>query len=123
MSVAGLPADGRGTTAAHGVYIAGTAEAFAGVGREVINPGTGELVARVTSAGPELADRAVRAAGEAFPEWARLGYADRGKILHACAEAFEAHVAELTPVLVAEQGKTVREAKIELCKAADTLEH
>jgi acyl-CoA reductase-like NAD-dependent aldehyde dehydrogenase len=106
-----------------GAYINGSAEPFEGDGREIRNPGTGELVARVTSAGPELADRAVRAAREAFPAWARLSYADRGKVLHACADAFEAHVDELTPVLVAEQGKTIREAKIELHKAADTLEH
>ena len=56
-------------------------------------------------------------------DWGRLGYADRGKVLHAMAEAFEAHVDELVPILVAEQGKTIREAKIELHKAADTLEH
>src|SRR6202042_2222141 len=30
---------------------------------------------------------------------------------------------ELTPLLVAEQGKTIREAKLELAKAAETLEH
>ena len=65
----------------------------------------------------------MRAAHEAQREWGRLGYAERGKVLHACAEAFEAHVDELTPILVAEQGKTIREAKIELHKAADTLEH
>ena len=65
----------------------------------------------------------MRAARDAFADWARRGYADRGKIIHACAEAFEAHVDELTPILVAEQGKTIREAKIELHKAADTLEH
>jgi acyl-CoA reductase-like NAD-dependent aldehyde dehydrogenase len=106
-----------------GAYIAGAAEPFEGEGREIRNPGTGELVARVTAATPELADRTVRAAREAFPGWARLSYADRGKLLHACAEAFEAHVDELTPILVAEQGKTIREAKIELHKAADTLEH
>jgi acyl-CoA reductase-like NAD-dependent aldehyde dehydrogenase len=106
-----------------GAYIGGAAEPLEGEGREIRNPGTGALVARVTSAGEELADRAVRAARDAFPDWARLGYADRGKLLHACAEAFEAHVDELTPILVAEQGKTIREAKIELRKAADTLEH
>jgi acyl-CoA reductase-like NAD-dependent aldehyde dehydrogenase len=106
-----------------GVFIAGEAEPLEGEAREIRNPGTGEVVGRVTSAGPELADRAVRAAHAAQPEWARLGYADRGKVLHACAEAFEAHVDELTPILVAEQGKTIREAKIELHKAADTLEH
>jgi acyl-CoA reductase-like NAD-dependent aldehyde dehydrogenase len=106
-----------------GVYINGVAESVEGEGREIRDPGTGDLVARVTSAGPELADRAVRAAREAFPGWARLGYADRGKVLQACAGAFEAHVDELTPILVAEQGKTIREAKIELRKAADTLQH
>jgi acyl-CoA reductase-like NAD-dependent aldehyde dehydrogenase len=111
------------TFSERGVFVNGVPEPFEGDGREIRNPGTGETVARVTSAGPELADRAVRAARDAFPDWARLGYADRGKLLHACAEAFEAHVDELTPILVAEQGKTIREAKIELHKAADTLEH
>jgi succinate-semialdehyde dehydrogenase/glutarate-semialdehyde dehydrogenase len=107
----------------HGPFIAGTAEPLSGDQREITNPGTGELVGRVTDSTAQDADRAVQAAQEAFKDWARLGYADRGRIIHACAEAFEAHVDELTPILVAEQGKTVREAKIELRKAADTLEH
>jgi acyl-CoA reductase-like NAD-dependent aldehyde dehydrogenase len=89
----------------------------------IINPGTGELVGEVPAASPEEVDAAVRAAHAAQASWGRLGYSDRGKILHACAEAFEAHVDELVPILVAEQGKTIREAKIELHKAADTLEH
>lgn len=107
----------------HGPFIAGTAEPLGGEGREITNPGTGELVGRVTAGTAEDADRAVRAARDAFADWARLGYADRGKVIHACAEAFEAHVDELVPILVAEQGKTIREARIELHKAADTLEH
>ncbi len=106
-----------------GPFIAGTAESLSGEQREITNPGTGELVGRVTDATAQDADRAVAAAQAAFRDWARLGYADRGRIIHACAEAFEAHVDELTPILVAEQGKTIREAKIELRKAADTLEH
>jgi acyl-CoA reductase-like NAD-dependent aldehyde dehydrogenase len=114
---------GRNRSLERGVFIGGAAEPFEGEGREIRNPGTGELVARVTSAGPELADRAVLAAREAFGPWSRLGYADRGELLHACAEAFEAHVGELVPILVAEQGKTMREAGIELRKAAETLEH
>jgi succinate-semialdehyde dehydrogenase/glutarate-semialdehyde dehydrogenase len=107
----------------HGLYIAGASEPLAGDAREIVNPGTGAVVGRVTSATPEDADRAVRAAHEAQREWGRLGYTARGKVIHACAEAFEAHVDELAPILVAEQGKTTREAKIELHKAADTLEH
>ena len=88
---------------------------------EISNPGTGDPVASVPASTPEDVDRAVRAAHEAQRAWGRLGYADRGKVLHAMAEAFEAHVEELVPILVAEQGKTIREAKIELHKAADTV--
>jgi acyl-CoA reductase-like NAD-dependent aldehyde dehydrogenase len=106
-----------------GVFVDGAAEPLQGAGREIRNPATGELVARVTESTAEHADRAVRAARTAFGGWARLGYAERGTLLHACAEAFEAHVEELVPLLVAEQGKTIREARIELHKAADTLEH
>jgi acyl-CoA reductase-like NAD-dependent aldehyde dehydrogenase len=89
----------------------------------IINPGTGEPVGEVPAASPADVDAAVRNAHAAQAAWGRLGYSDRGAILHACAEAFEAHVEELVPILVAEQGKTIREAKIELHKAADTLEH
>ncbi|MDA0182346.1 aldehyde dehydrogenase family protein [Solirubrobacter phytolaccae] len=90
---------------------------------EIVNPGTGESVASVPAATPEDVDRAVQAAFHAQKGWGGLSYEARGKVLHAMAKAFEAHVDELTPILVAEQGKTIREAKIELRKAADTLEH
>src|SRR4051812_32487604 len=89
----------------------------------ITNPGTGELVGEVAAASADDVDAAVRAAHAAQASWGALGYSDRGKLLHACAEAFEAHVDELVPILVAEQGKTIREARIELHKAADTLEH
>lgn len=89
----------------------------------ITNPGSGEVVGEVAAATPADVDAAVRRAHEAFRAWSRLGYSDRGGILHACAVAFAARVDELAPGLVAEQGKTLREAKIELRKAADTLEH
>ena len=65
----------------HGLYIAGATEPLAGDTREIVNPGTGELVGRVTSATAEDADRAVRAAhdgtarvGEARVRRAREGH-------------------------------------------------
>ncbi|MGH2908196.1 MAG: aldehyde dehydrogenase family protein, partial [Solirubrobacteraceae bacterium] len=106
-----------------GVFIGGEPRPIAGATLEIVNPGTGELVGRVTRADAALVDAAVTRAHEAFGPWAALGYSDRGAILHACAEAFAAHVSELTPILVAEQGKTLREAKLELRRAAETLEH
>ena len=54
----------------------------------IVNPGTGELVAEVDDATPELLDTAVRRAPEAFGGWARLSYTDRGAPPHEGAGAF-----------------------------------
>ena len=106
-----------------GIFVDGRAQPLEGEALTITNPGTGELVGRAASASPEAVDAAVRVAHAALPEWSRRGYADRGALLHACAQAFEDSVEGLVPLLVAEQGKTIREATIELRKAADTLEH
>jgi succinate-semialdehyde dehydrogenase/glutarate-semialdehyde dehydrogenase len=111
------------TVLARGIFLDGAVQPLEGERLTITNPANGEPVGHAAAASAEQADVAVRSAHAAFPEWARLGYSDRGKILHACAEAFAAHVDELAPLLVAEQGKTTREAKIELRKAAETLEH
>jgi acyl-CoA reductase-like NAD-dependent aldehyde dehydrogenase len=111
------------STRQRGAFIDGVALPIEPESSAITNPGTGELVGRVTNAGEEIVDGAVRSAAQAGRAWSRHGYADRGKIIHACAEAFQAHVDELVPLLVAEQGKTIREAQIELHKAAETLEH
>jgi acyl-CoA reductase-like NAD-dependent aldehyde dehydrogenase len=106
-----------------GVFINGAPLDIGPQRLEIRNPGTGELVGHATSADAATVDAAVGAAYAALPAWASLGYSDRGEILHACAEALLAAVDGLVPTLVAEQGKTIREAKIELRKAAHTLEH
>src|SRR3954451_7683706 len=111
------------TTLERGVLLEASAQPIAGDVLTIANPGTGEPVGRATKAGAEEVDAAVRSAHAAFAEWSRRGYADRGDVLRAGAEAFREHVEELIPGLVAEQGKTIREARIELRKAAETLEH
>ena len=110
-------------TLARGCLIDGVVEAPEGQTLEIREPATGALVGHVTAATPETVDRAVRAAHAAFADWSQRGIAERGAILHAGAEALLAHVDELAPGLTAEQGKPLREAKLELRKAADTLEH
>src|SRR5882724_9862564 len=111
------------TALERGLFIDGEVRAIAAERLEITNPGTGEPVGAVTKADAGSVDDAVRAAHGAFAEWSRRGYAERGAILHAGAEALHEHVEELVPILVAEQGKTIREARIELRKAAETLEH
>jgi acyl-CoA reductase-like NAD-dependent aldehyde dehydrogenase len=111
------------TALERGIFIDGVVEPVGAETLQITNPGTGELVGRATKAGAEAVDRAVRSAHAALGDWARRGYADRGATLRASCEALRDHVEDLIPGLVAEQGKTIREARIELRKAAETLEH
>jgi acyl-CoA reductase-like NAD-dependent aldehyde dehydrogenase len=111
------------TALERGIFLDGTVQPLGAATLEIVNPGTGEVVGRATRADAGAVDAAVRSAHAAFAEWSRRGYADRGDVLRAGAEAFREHVEELIPGLVAEQGKTIREARIELRKAAETLEH
>src|SRR3954454_22717055 len=114
------------TTAAaleRGIFVDGAVQPIASDTLAITNPGTGEPVGRVTNAGAEAVDAAVRSAHAAFGDWSRRGHADRGAVLRAASEALADRVEDLIPGLVAEQGKTIREARIELRKAAETLEH
>jgi acyl-CoA reductase-like NAD-dependent aldehyde dehydrogenase len=114
---------GTATALERGIFVDGAIEPVAAETLTITNPATGETVGRATRADAAAVDRAVRSAHAAFGDWARRGYADRGAILRAGSEALRERVEELIPGLVAEQGKTVREARIELRKAAETLEH
>jgi acyl-CoA reductase-like NAD-dependent aldehyde dehydrogenase len=111
------------TTLERGVFLDGAVQPIADETLTITHPGNGELVGRATRATADDVDRAVRSGHAAFLEWRTLGYATRGKLLAAGAAAFHTHVEELVPMLVAEQGKTLREARLELHKAAETLEH
>jgi acyl-CoA reductase-like NAD-dependent aldehyde dehydrogenase len=106
-----------------GVFVDGAVQPIAGETLTITDPGTGETVGRVTRADADTVDRAARSAHAAFADWARRGVAERGEILRDGAEALVAAEEELVPLLVAEQGKTAREARIELRKAAETLDH
>ena len=113
----------NGSALERGIFVDGAVRPLRGDALTITNPGTGEPVGRVTNADAATVDEAVRSAHAAFPDWARRGHADRGAILRAGADALREQVEALVPGLVAEQGKTIREATIELHKAAETLEH
>ncbi len=108
----------------HGPFIAGVAEPLAGEHARSPTPARVNWSVASRPRRREDVDRAVRAAHEALnATGGGSATPTAARSCTRCAEAFEAHVDELTPILVAEQGKTIREAKIELHKAADTLEH
>lgn len=75
---------------------------------DVINPATGEVLAKAPAATAEQLDAAIAAAKAAFKGWAALGYDGRQKYLNAYAEALQAHRDELARLLTQEQGKPLK---------------
>ena len=87
------------------------------------NPATGEEVGRVPRGGADDAAEAVARAAEAFPAWWETPAAKRGELLHEAALAVLAARDELALQLTLEQGKPLREARLEITRFVHTLEH
>lgn len=71
----------------------------------VLNPATEEVIAQCPKANAGHVDQAVAAARQAFPSWSATPDAERSRVVHAIADALEAHAEELTQLLTLEQGK------------------
>jgi aldehyde dehydrogenase (NAD+) len=76
-------------------------------GIDVVNPATEELIARVAAGTAEDADRAVAAALEAFPSWARTTLDERAGALRRLADLVEQREGELTRTIISELGQPV----------------
>jgi succinate-semialdehyde dehydrogenase/glutarate-semialdehyde dehydrogenase len=106
-----------------GAFIDGAEHRNSGDALPVTNPADGRVFAEVTGGTAADVDAAVAAASRAFAEWSALAVSKRGEILARAAHHAEQHVDELVPMLTREQGKTLRDARIEVTKAIDTLQH
>jgi acyl-CoA reductase-like NAD-dependent aldehyde dehydrogenase len=106
-----------------GSFIAGAGHANAGDPLEVVNPAEGRAFASVAAASAADVDAAVQAAAGAQRAWSALAVSKRGEILGRAAHHVEEHLDELIPLLTREQGKTLRDSRIEITKAIDTLMH
>lgn len=81
---------------------------------EVVNPATGQVFARAPRADEAQAEQAVAAARRAFPAWAALGFAERGRCLERLAAAIEARAEDFARLLTQEQGKPLDQARGEV---------
>lgn len=105
-------------------YVGGGWRDTPGLARmEVRDPATGEVVDTVPACGRAEIDEAVAVAGEAFIRWRDVPAARRGELLGAAARNVAAHTEELAPLLTSEQGKPLRESRMELQRFVETLEH
>ena len=104
-------------------FVAGASTDLGGDELTVVDPATGRVVDTVAEAGADGVDRAVVAAQRAAHDWAATPASRRGRTVAAVADAIDAHTDELAPLLTAEQGKPLRESRLELHRCAETLRH
>ena len=94
-----------------------------GASLPVIYPATGETIAALYSATPNIIELAIEAAREAQPAWARLRPVERGRILRRAADILRERNAELARLETLDTGKAIQETLVaDAASAAEALE-
>ncbi|PCI33548.1 MAG: aldehyde dehydrogenase [Alphaproteobacteria bacterium] len=75
------------------------------------NPATGELLAKISVAGAEDVDRAVKAAAKAFPSWSGLPGHERAKYLYSLARLIQKTARFMSVLETLDNGKPIRESR------------
>lgn len=88
---------------------------------EVKNPFDGAVVGTVPSASPEQVEAALSAAVEGAGAMERLSRRERARILSRASGLIEERSDELATLVAREVGKTIREARAEVGRAAETF--
>src|SRR3954470_13910710 len=89
---------------------------------DVINPATGEPIARTPLSDASEVAAAVEAAAAAFREWRRTPAEDRIQPLFKLKYLLEEHLDEISRLITTEDGKTFTEAKAEMRRAIENVE-
>ncbi|MGD0750862.1 MAG: CoA-acylating methylmalonate-semialdehyde dehydrogenase [Anaerolineales bacterium] len=89
---------------------------------DVVNPATGELLARTPLCGNSEVAAAARAASEALPAWRRTPAQERIQYLFKLKALLEANLDELGRTITRECGKTLEEATGEMRRAIENVE-
>ncbi len=90
---------------------------------EVRNPATDEVIALCPETTPDEIDRTVRAAQEAFWAWRTTPPPRRAKLLFQFHERLQKHLDEISEFIVNENGKTLADARGEMTRAMEYVEH
>jgi succinate-semialdehyde dehydrogenase/glutarate-semialdehyde dehydrogenase len=96
--------------------------ADAGATCAVVDPATGETIARVPRLGAAETRRAIEAAAAAQPAWRARTARERAVVLRRFAELLGEHEADVALLITSEEGKPLAEAKGEVAYAASFLE-
>lgn len=91
--------------------------------RDVINPATQQVLARVPFATPAEVDAAVASAQQAFKTWKKTPIGARARIFLKLQQLIREHMGELAALLTAEQGKTLPDAEGDVFRGLEVVEH
>jgi malonate-semialdehyde dehydrogenase (acetylating)/methylmalonate-semialdehyde dehydrogenase len=90
---------------------------------DVWNPAKGEKIANVAYGTSEDVDKAVKAAKDAYWDWRTTPPLTRARYLFRLKEAFEENFEDIARVLTTEQGKCIDEARGEVRRMIENIEH
>ncbi len=90
---------------------------------DVVNPATGELIARQACCDAACVGQIVRSSERAFhsPEWRRVGAAERGKMLLKLADLIEQRAEELIELELIDVGKPITQLRGEIALTASIV--
>lgn len=91
--------------------------------RDVVNPATQAVLARVPMATRGEVDAAVACAAQAFKSWRRTPIGTRARIFLKYQQLIREHMGELAAILTSEQGKTLADAEGDVFRGLEVVEH
>jgi len=91
--------------------------------RDVVNPATQQVLARVPMATREEVDAAVAAGQRAFKAWRHTPIGTRARIFLKYQQLIREHIKEVAAILTAEQGKTLADAEGDIFRGLEVVEH
>jgi len=89
---------------------------------EIINPATEEVIGTVAHAEKPDLDEALAAAERGFETWRKTSVFERYKLLRKAADIVRSRADLIAPMMTAEQGKPVGEARMEVMAAGDIID-
>mmetsp|Transcript_35936 Transcript_35936/g.65983 ORF Transcript_35936/g.65983 Transcript_35936/m.65983 type:complete len:525 (+) Transcript_35936:90-1664(+) len=90
---------------------------------DVTNPATGKLIARTPLCTPQELESAADSAAEAYKTWRLTPPSTRARVMHKLEGAIRDNTEELASTLTREQGKTIADAKGDIFRGLEVVEH
>ncbi|WP_201593337.1 CoA-acylating methylmalonate-semialdehyde dehydrogenase [Psychrobacter fozii] len=90
---------------------------------DITNPATQEVIAKVPQSTPEEIDQAIKMAAEAFKSWRITPISKRARVFLKYQQLIRENMDELAALLTEEQGKTLADARGDVFRGLEVVEH